>query len=817
MTTPTFANSGSKQPVQGGEVACCSIAGGPFAAVDAYVSGGGGALLQMRLYATVGALRSLVATATYSGPTTGGGAGSVLEWVVVGQPKATNPVVAGGTQYDLVCFGVDGGGAPVRCTLAGTNAYDAAVSQSGTAALPSNYGSSSIVTNVGCAQLADVGVALAGLPSTVVFDVLVSCGAGSVEAVAGTAPIGGSDGNADPIRQLPLPVGTQYRLAVRDASGGSNQGNVTASLSTYSSIVSTASASIDLAFRDVKSFPGVKGDGVHDDGPGINAALAALAGTGIALWFSGPNALGGGTYKLASTGLSVPSPSILWGSSDATLLAALPNGPLSPTTVAVYAAGTYGADNPLTANTLTGSSQIHVTSPLVAGEIIVLLNADAFHGSRYVVESVSGGGLVANLDRAVSIDYLAGSKCQILTNGPSNILIYGNGMTITGTGARFIELLSCYQCHVFDVNMTDAAGFTSDTQDAASIDTFCVESSFIRCTIRGTTGFALESDERCYIIQCRVEGTAVANQGHLMVDCVACDVIDSSCFGLLSGAVVSEGSANNLGCIGCSIRGGEYVGNTFGIQTSVAFDTVLVGVVARGNTSYGFSLSGTADQLIGCRSNANQNGVLCSNGSAIFDGIDVSQNLVYGIQCQVDTTISGLVSSGGNAGGQVVFVQLGAKVQLTDFRIIVNPAAFAIFVDNGCLLQAKSGHFSLNANGCEGIFLNGGGVAYVDDLVVDGTGVGSFDIEVSTGATLRYFNMRGKYGIRFDAGSFTNRGTVAGSGGGGTAVAWPDLKVEDRVVVTPTATAVPAAVTLTPGTGFSVIDATGSTFDYVVL
>ena len=240
--TPVFANSGSVQPAQGGEVACCSIAGGPFAAVDAYVSGGGGAQLEMRLYATVGTLRTLVATAPYSGPPVGAaGQGTVLEWTVINQPKATNPVVAGGTQYDLVAFGSSGAGAPIKCTLAGTNAYDTAVSASATVAAPSNFGSTTVATNVGCAQLADVGVDQAGVQACA-FDVLVSCGAGSVEALVGTGTIGGNDGKADVIRQLPLPVGTQYRLAVRNTDGGRYSGTVNASLGTYNDFPSSGGA-----------------------------------------------------------------------------------------------------------------------------------------------------------------------------------------------------------------------------------------------------------------------------------------------------------------------------------------------------------------------------------------------------------------------------------------------------------------------------------------------------------------------------------------------------------------------------------------------
>jgi hypothetical protein len=236
--TVIFANSGSVQPAQGGEVACCAIAAGPYAAVDAYVSGGSaGVQLEFRLYATVGTLRTLVAVATYAGPPVGAPAnqGTVLEWTVIGQQKPSNPVMAGGTQYDLVVFGVNGAGGAVNCTLAGTSGYDANAGQSATVAFPANYGSTTVVTNVGCSQLADVGMDQLGVAECA-MDVFVSCGAGSVEALVGSGTTGGTNGKADVIRQLPLPVGTQYRLAVRNV-GIAGSGNVTASLATYSNIV----------------------------------------------------------------------------------------------------------------------------------------------------------------------------------------------------------------------------------------------------------------------------------------------------------------------------------------------------------------------------------------------------------------------------------------------------------------------------------------------------------------------------------------------------------------------------------------------------
>lgn len=231
MATVTFTNSGSVQPVSAVETAVASISGGPFVAVDAYVSGGSpGAQLQFRLYATVSGLRSLVASAIYAGPGVLGN--SVLQWTVIDQPAAKYPVIAGASQYDLVVVGtnpVGSAGLPILATLAGTDQYDADVLASASPA--------AAITNTGCAQLADVG---ANISATCDVDLFVSCGGGSVEALVKTVHVQGSDGLAAIMRQVPLPVGTQYRVAIRNGSLGA------LSLATYSILPSSTTVVANL-------------------------------------------------------------------------------------------------------------------------------------------------------------------------------------------------------------------------------------------------------------------------------------------------------------------------------------------------------------------------------------------------------------------------------------------------------------------------------------------------------------------------------------------------------------------------------------------
>jgi hypothetical protein len=231
MPTVTFTNSASIQPVGAVEKAVASIAGGPFVAVDAYVSGGTpGVQLQFKLYAVVGGLRTAIANAVYAGPGVIGS--SVLEWTVIDQPDASIPVIAGATQYDLVVLAtspIGVAGAAILATLAGTNEYDANVLAASSPATP--------ITNVGCAQLADVGASLSG---TCDVDLFVSCGGGSVEGLVRSVHLNGVDGLAAIMRQVPLPVGTQYRAAVRNGSLSSM------SLATYSRISLPTNVSLNV-------------------------------------------------------------------------------------------------------------------------------------------------------------------------------------------------------------------------------------------------------------------------------------------------------------------------------------------------------------------------------------------------------------------------------------------------------------------------------------------------------------------------------------------------------------------------------------------
>ncbi len=276
----TFANSGNVQPQQGGEVVCASITGGPYDVLSAYVSGGSvGTQLEFRIYATVGTQRNLVAQGGYNGPVSppGGGApvGTLIRWNANNDPS----VFAGGTQYDLVVYGVNGGGAPIQATLAGATLASALVdsNQNAVVAFPAQFASTTVVTGTGYAQYADVGVNQSGIAACAV-DLYASCGAGSVEAFLKSVPLGGNDGITTPILAYELPAATSIRVVIRN-TGTVGSGNVGASLSLYTETAATANV---LAQGAVIFRPGLPSSGQFvETWAEVQAFVAAKQGTCI--------------------------------------------------------------------------------------------------------------------------------------------------------------------------------------------------------------------------------------------------------------------------------------------------------------------------------------------------------------------------------------------------------------------------------------------------------------------------------------------------------------------------------------------------------
>lgn len=240
----TFANASNVQPLVNAEVVVATIAG-PLDNLDAYVSGGAWAdgTIVFFIYATVGAVRAKVAVGIFGGPTA-----ARITWKDPSGEPIEGSVHAGGTSYDLVVFAQPNQSyqpatpGKIAATFAGVDGGDVAADAnvSGTAAV-----GNTIATAAGYNQFADVSARMAGLPGAT-FQLLASCGGGSVEAVVETAQTGGPDATAVVMKGVVLPVATSYRIVALPVQPGTSF-SVTASLSTYFESAANAPGAVVLA------------------------------------------------------------------------------------------------------------------------------------------------------------------------------------------------------------------------------------------------------------------------------------------------------------------------------------------------------------------------------------------------------------------------------------------------------------------------------------------------------------------------------------------------------------------------------------------
>lgn len=274
--------------VFGQEVSFGSIVG-PTDFLDVYVDGNSApnAIVEWRVYATVGALVSLVGSAGG-----GGKAASVLQWV--GQPSL--PLRANGSNYELRAYWAQKGPAPtMKATIVGYDELDAVADSetSSTEQIPDGFGEITFATLSGYAQFADAAVAQ-NFSGTILFTLYALSEVGGVEAAVATQPIQQADGTTRIFRNLNLPGAIQYRLTARNLVGGPGP-TITASLTCYSFALA-ASPGFFIAGNNLS------GTSTSQIVVKINNASIPVAGAltpGNVLQVTGASALGYGPVNLA--------------------------------------------------------------------------------------------------------------------------------------------------------------------------------------------------------------------------------------------------------------------------------------------------------------------------------------------------------------------------------------------------------------------------------------------------------------------------------------------------------------------------------------
>jgi hypothetical protein len=172
-------------------------------------------------------------------------------------------------------------------------------------------------------------------------------------------------------------------------------------------------------------------------------------------------------------------------------------------------------------------------------------------------------------------------------------------------------------------------------------------------------------------------------------------------------------------------------------------------------------------------------------------------------------------------------VDSGAVADL-DLDLTLAPFTFGVFVTGAGTRATLRGHVTLPTVGVTAGYLvsvAGAAVADVDNFYATGAGAGTIwqGLVSVAGTTLRLGTLSlDTLAVPLSVAGFSNRKqTLVANGGAGRAVAWPNIKSTDVVLLTVQTPSTPGTLsyTLTPGTGFTVFSTSAtdaSTIEYFI-
>jgi hypothetical protein len=178
---------------------------------------------------------------------------------------------------------------------------------------------------------------------------------------------------------------------------------------------------------------------------------------------------------------------------------------------------------------------------------------------------------------------------------PTDIRIDGNGMLISGTGDRYLEIAAGLRCHVSDVRIDPSHGWLGTGGPAMSFDIGGYACSFKGCMVNSTghpinAGCLIESGEACWIRDCIAEDAGVTGFG--IYDSVTSGILDCKATGCIYGAYIGAG---NHGSVECQVKGGAYWCNQQGILCGNSKRSIISGVTCTRNSEWGIKIA-TAEQ-----------------------------------------------------------------------------------------------------------------------------------------------------------------------------------------------------------------------------
>ncbi len=374
-------------------------------------------------------------------------------------------------------------------------------------------------------------------------------------------------------------------------------------------------------------FPGTAGgivsmrpiDGVTNDTPRLIEALQATAYKKAVMMLPGLN---GEAWQLKSsplaTGLYLPNGCTIIGTSGTSVVQTItPTGSALETCFAATFTVS-GNVSTLTTGAVKGSRTIVVTGTpgFAIGDYILVseLLVTGIRAAIYKVRNLTGvGPYTITVDRPILFNFVTSDTVQKCTPA-KDIRIIGNGMRVSGAGARLVELYGAINCEVSDL-IGDASGCT---ERALSIDVGSYNCHVKRCHFDNGAGScpigsSFESTEACSMEDCVAIG--FTQNGHFMQDAQMSSFDRCWSYVCGSGFSVSTGAGGVLG----------------------SNDNTVTDCFASGCSSTGFVLANGSSRnaFAGCVASYNPQGFSLQAGTTLasnsFCGCKATGNTVAGI------------------------------------------------------------------------------------------------------------------------------------------------------------------------------------------
>lgn len=298
---------------------------------------------------------------------------------------------------------------------------------------------------------------------------------------------------------------------------------------------------------------------------------------------------------------SLPSGTVIVGGPGVRIKQELTYGAVDPFNAA-FSAGPKFDPNPIRAALLFEPAQysdtIQTAVAFPVGSILRVWRGN--HGllqHYFTVEDIEqlkdGDPYTIKLDRSLGARFKAGDLVESVRSVPENIVIVGNGMQISGTGDRYVELAAARHCRVSGLIADTKHGGLGPKSPAMSFDIGGYCSHFVDCQVESkdlpiNSGVIIESGCLCTIKGCQVRHASVCGVG--LYDSHLCEIVGCSAYWCHDGAYIGHDGTDE-GCTMCEIRDGTYINCDHGVHFGGSRESLIEDVACSDNRIAGIKCS----------------------------------------------------------------------------------------------------------------------------------------------------------------------------------------------------------------------------------